>query len=118
VDYIEEKTLQKSKMPSPLRRKQSNSSGETQRPQKKFKTTGDDFVLRKLTYFRDKTDTNDEIHETIELCPVSTALVDTEVFQRLRNINQLANAEYIYMCANHNRFQVSLLSMKDYSERI
>jgi len=77
-------------------------------PLKRFKTTGEDLVLRQLTYHKDKMDTNDEIHESIELCPVTKALVDTEVFQRLRNIRQLGNAEYIYACANHNRFQHSL----------
>jgi len=77
-------------------------------PLKRFKTTGEDFVLRQLTYHNDKMDTNDEIHESIELCPVTKALVDTEVYQRLRNIRQLGNAEYIYACANHNRFQHSL----------
>ena len=76
-------------------------------PLKRFKTTVEDLVLRQLTYHIDKMDTNDEIHESIELCPVTKALVDTEVFQRLRNIRQLGNAEYIYACANHNRFQVS-----------
>ena len=75
-------------------------------PLKRFKSTGDDFVLRELTYYKDKMQTNDEIHENIEVCPVMKALVDTEVFQRLRNINQLGNAQYVYTCANHNRFQV------------
>lgn len=100
-------------MTSPFRKKHTfrltNSDDEAKpRPLKRFKTTGDDFVLRQLTYYKDRTETNDEIHENIELCPVSTALVNTEVFQRLRNISQLANAQYIYTCANHNRFQHSL----------
>ncbi|OEU10975.1 hypothetical protein FRACYDRAFT_146775, partial [Fragilariopsis cylindrus CCMP1102] len=52
--------------------------------------------------------TNDELHKSIFLCPVMKVLIDTEVFQRLRNINQLGNAQYVFMCANHNRFQHSL----------
>lgn len=81
---------------------------ENSPPSKRFKSTGDEsFVLRELRYYKDRSVTNDEIHDEIELCPVTKALVDTEVFQRLRNINQLGNAQYIYACANHNRFQVS-----------
>eukprot|EP00535_Pseudo-nitzschia_heimii_P006932 CAMPEP_0197190364 /NCGR_PEP_ID=MMETSP1423-20130617/21516_1 /TAXON_ID=476441 /ORGANISM="Pseudo-nitzschia heimii, Strain UNC1101" /LENGTH=672 /DNA_ID=CAMNT_0042642733 /DNA_START=197 /DNA_END=2215 /DNA_ORIENTATION=- len=99
-------------MVSPFRSKHtyrlSKPCDKDPRPSKRFKTTGDDFVLRQLNYYKDRTETNDEIHESIELCPVSTALVNTEVFQRLRKISQLANAQYIYTCANHNRFQHSL----------
>ena len=87
-------------------------SNEDTRPLKRFKTTGDDFVLRKLTR-SDSGTTNDEVHDSIELCPVSMALIDTEIFQRLRNIFQLGSAQFVYMCANHNRFQVSLLRMID-----
>ncbi len=86
----------------------AKSSAEDSRPPKRFKSTGDDFVLRKLTC-SDKKNTNDEIYESLDLCPVSMALIDTEVFQRLRNICQLGSSQYVYMCANHNRFQVSLL---------
>lgn len=75
---------------------------------KRLKTTGDDFHLKKLTYYGDKIQTNDEVHQSIELCPVMKALVDTEVFQRLRHIKQLGTSEYLYDCANGNRFQHSL----------
>ena len=105
-------------MPSPPRKKLKSGSnnGEIRRrllakpktkPEQPFKTTGDDLVLRELTYYKDKMETNDEVHESIELCPVTKSLVDTEVYQRLRHINQLGNAQFIYTCANHNRFQVS-----------
>jgi hypothetical protein len=99
-------------MSPPFRRKHNyrltNSSDDKAKPPKRFKSTGDDFVLRTLDHVRDSKNTVDEIHESIDLCPVSMALIDTETFQRLRNIKQLANAQYIYTCANHNRFQVSL----------
>jgi len=106
-------------MPSPPRKKLKSGSnnGEIRRrllakpktkPEQPFKTTGDDLVLRELTYYKDKMETNDEVHESIELCPVTKSLVDTEVYQRLRHINQLGNAQFIYTCANHNRFQHSL----------
>ena len=70
--------------------------------------SGDNFVLRQLTASRDKLQTNDEIHQSIELCPVMKALVDTEAFQRLRNIRQLGASEFLYDCANGNRFSHSL----------
>ena len=77
---------------------------------KRLKTTGDEdaFKLVALTHYGDKVQTNDEVHQSIELCPVMKALVDTEVFQRLRSIKQLGTSEYLYDCANGNRFQHSL----------
>jgi hypothetical protein len=109
-------------MSSPFRRKHkyrlTKSSDEDPRAPKRFKSTGDDFVLRELTLTHDSTLTNDEIHDSIELCPVSKALIDTEVYQRLRNINQLGSSQYIYTCANHNRFQVSLLSTLEVEEDV
>jgi len=75
---------------------------------KRLKSTGLDFILRQLEYTKDSMVTNDELHKSIEVCPVMKVLVDTEVFQRLRYINQLGNAQYIYSCADHNRFQHSL----------
>ena len=79
---------------------------------KRLKSTGEDFILRELDYTKDSCQTNDELHKTISFCPVMKVLIDTEVFQRLRNINQLGNAQYVFMCANHNRFQVSNLFLK------
>lgn len=52
--------------------------------------------------------TNDDIHSRIELCPVMTAFIDTRPFQRLRYIKQLGTSEYVYMTANHTRFEHSL----------
>jgi putative nucleotidyltransferase with HDIG domain len=73
---------------------------------KRFKTTGEDFALRELSLSDCRT--NDEVHKSIKLCPVMKALVDTEVFQRLRHIQQLGTSQYVYDCANGNRFQHSL----------
>ena len=81
---------------------------ETAPSVKRLKKTGDVFQLKKLTYYAEKMQTNDEVHQSIECCPVMKALVDTEVFQRLRNIKQLGTSEYLYDCANGNRFQHSL----------
>ena len=52
--------------------------------------------------------TNDEIHSSIDMGPVVTALVDTPQFQRLRQIKQLGTAEYVYCNTNHNRWEHSL----------
>ena len=52
--------------------------------------------------------TNDEIHTSVDMHPVMTALVDTPQFQRLRQIKQLGVAEYVYCNTNHNRFEHSL----------
>jgi len=82
---------------------QSGSSATS----KRLKTTGDDFKLRELK-LNDSCQTNDEVHKSISLCPVIKVIVDTQVFQRLRDIAQLGTSEYLYSCANHNRFQHSL----------
>ncbi|MBY8981767.1 MAG: HD domain-containing protein [Candidatus Lokiarchaeota archaeon] len=47
---------------------------------------------------------NDPIFGLIELSKVESLIVDTPIFQRLRYIKQLALANYIYPCANHDRF--------------
>ena len=52
--------------------------------------------------------TNDEIHSSIDMGPVISAIVDTPQFQRLRRIKQLGTAEYVYCNTNHNRFEHSL----------
>ena len=90
--------------------KRSSGGDNSKTSVKRLKTTGDEdaFQLVALTHFGDKVQTNDEVHQSIELCPVMKALVDTEVFQRLRNIKQLGTSEYLYDCANGNRFQHSL----------
>ena len=48
------------------------------------------FRLKQLTgYPHSFTRTNDEIHQTIDLCPVMKVLTDTKQMQRLRKIQQL-----------------------------
>jgi deoxynucleoside triphosphate triphosphohydrolase SAMHD1 len=52
--------------------------------------------------------TNDDVHSSISPCPVMWAFIDTPVFQRLRGLRQLGVASYVYMNANHTRFEHSL----------
>lgn len=63
--------------------------------------------LRQLTAEETRR-TNDEIHSTIELCPVTVALMDTPQFQRLRGIRQLGTSELVFMNCNHARFEHSV----------
>jgi HD superfamily phosphohydrolase len=74
---------------------------------KKPKTDG--FALKKLgTATRSFTRYNDEVHKTIDICPVMNALMDTKQFQRLRNIKQLGTSYLVYANANHTRFEHSV----------
>eukprot|EP00980_Cylindrotheca_fusiformis_P001524 scaffold346_cov116-Cylindrotheca_fusiformis.AAC.38 len=57
---------------------------------------------------RDFTIMSDEVHQSIDICPVMKVLIDTEPFQRLRNIKQLGVTNLVYSCADHNRFQHSI----------
>lgn len=50
----------------------------------------------------------DAIHEDIEVTRVETAILDTDVFQRLHKIKQLGPSYLIYPCAMHTRFDHSL----------
>ena len=68
-----------------------------------------DYNLRKLTgAYTEFANYNDEIHDTIECCPVMTQIMDTKQFQRLRQIHQLGTAYLLYGNANHTRFEHSL----------
>jgi HD domain len=52
--------------------------------------------------------TNDEIHSTIALCPVTCLIMDTPGFQRLKGIKQLGSADFVYMNCNTTRFEHSV----------
>lgn len=90
--------------------KRSSLTKETELGSKRFKTTGEEapnFKLRNLSNDRPR-QTNDEIHSSIDLCPVTTAILDTPPMQRLRGLKQLGTAELVYNNTNHNRFEHSL----------
>lgn len=50
----------------------------------------------------------DELHGDISFDPVLRAAIDHPNFQRLRHIQQLGLAYYVFPCASHTRFQHSL----------
>ncbi|KAL3795870.1 hypothetical protein HJC23_002141 [Cyclotella cryptica] len=52
--------------------------------------------------------TNDTIHKSIRLCPLTIEILDTPQLQRLRKLKQLGTSEYTYVNANHTRFEHSL----------
>jgi HD superfamily phosphohydrolase len=52
--------------------------------------------------------TQDNIWGTIRLRKEATSIVDTPAFQRMRDLNQLGVANYVYMTANHKRFEHSI----------
>lgn len=55
-------------------------------------------VPSKLKYFRDP------IHGLIEVDPKAKYIIDSEIFQRLRGIKQLAFTHFVYHGAEHSRF--------------
>jgi HD superfamily phosphohydrolase len=50
----------------------------------------------------------DNIHGYINLDPIASAIVDTPVFQRLRNIHQTGILYLVFPTANHSRFEHSV----------
>jgi len=50
----------------------------------------------------------DPVHKYIRFTEVEKKLIDTEVFQRLRKIRQLAGAHLVYPSAQHTRFEHSI----------
>jgi hypothetical protein len=75
-------------------------------PSHKKAKSNQSFKLRQLNNsFRR---TNDEIHSTIDLDPVTCALLSTPPMQRLRGLKQLGTAEYVFVNTNHNRLEHSL----------
>lgn len=53
----------------------------------------------------------DPIHKYIRITDLEKKLIDTEVFQRLRKIRQLAGAHLVYPSAQHTRFEHSIGAM-------
>jgi HD superfamily phosphohydrolase len=51
---------------------------------------------------------HDNIHGYIDLDPIATAIVDTDVFQRLRNIHQTGVLYLVFPTATHSRFEHSI----------
>mmetsp|Transcript_8531 Transcript_8531/g.18453 ORF Transcript_8531/g.18453 Transcript_8531/m.18453 type:complete len:701 (-) Transcript_8531:93-2195(-) len=52
--------------------------------------------------------TNDIVHRSLKLCPLSKAIMSTPQMQRLKQLKQLGVCENLYTCTTHNRFQHSL----------
>jgi len=53
----------------------------------------------------------DPIHKFIRLTELEKKIIDSNVFQRLRRIKQLAGAHLVYPGAQHSRFEHSLGTM-------
>jgi HD superfamily phosphohydrolase len=51
---------------------------------------------------------NDPVHGTIGLSELEVKIIDTKVFQRLRNVKQLGLANYVFPSADFTRFSHSL----------
>lgn len=51
---------------------------------------------------------NDEIHLSIDLCPLMKRIMDTWPVQRLHDLKQLGTAHNVYACAMHSRFEHSV----------
>lgn len=51
---------------------------------------------------------HDPIHSSIALPPIAWKIIDTPIFQRLRDIKQTGNTHYVYPGAEHTRFQHSI----------
>lgn len=51
---------------------------------------------------------NDKIHGYMEFEEICLKIIDTEEFQRLRNLKQLGVCNYVFPCANNSRFEHSL----------
>ncbi len=60
------------------------------------------FFLEKARIFRDV------IHGSVEVTRVANAIIDTKIFQRLRNLHQLGLTYMVFSNANNNRFEHSI----------
>ncbi len=52
--------------------------------------------------------TNDDVHNSIQLCPLMRVIIDTPHMQRLRGLKQLGVSEMTYVPTTHCRFEHSL----------
>lgn len=50
----------------------------------------------------------DVIHDSIEITRVANCIIDTKIFQRLRNLHQLGVCYMVFSNANNNRFEHSV----------
>ena len=50
----------------------------------------------------------DSIHGKISICSAAKKIIDTNAFQRLRNIKQLGGISSVFITANHTRFEHSI----------
>lgn len=50
----------------------------------------------------------DVIHDSIEVTLLANSIIDTKIFQRLRNLHQLGVCYFIFSNANNNRFEHSI----------
>ena len=51
---------------------------------------------------------NDSVYGHVELSPLSKAVMDTAIFQRLRDITQLGGVYYVFPAAASRRFEHSI----------
>lgn len=52
--------------------------------------------------------TNDDVHISIKMCPLTREIIDTPHMQRLRGLKQLGTSEMTYINTTHCRFEHSL----------
>ena len=50
----------------------------------------------------------DVIHDSIEVTLLANSIIDTKIFQRLRNLHQLGVCYFVFSNANNNRFEHSI----------
>mgnify|MGYP000140194240 CR=1 FL=1 len=64
--------------------------------------------MKQYSIFNKKTFFKDVIHDSIEVTEVARSIIDTPIFQRLRNLHQLGVCYFILPNANNNRFEHSI----------
>lgn len=64
--------------------------------------------MNQIFILGEKTIIKDVIHDSIELTPIAKSIIDSPIFQRLRNLHQLGVCYLIFPNANNNRFEHSI----------